>query len=151
MTSDLEFKDTKDLKFSHTPNGVMAKYKNNLYILGMTSISHQNIIFSDEEFLGLGESVLKFECAVRNFPVHKIDKLSPVSSEAIINDYSSFSKYVSNNTFEKYIRKGVWQLGTIDQYRSIEDQRKRDEFEGFSFLNFNINKHIVSQVLFYRL
>ena len=146
MASHLEFKDTKDLKFSHTPQGVMAKYKNNLYILGLTSISHQNINFSDEEFLGLGESVLKFECAVRNLPVHKIDKLSPVSSEVMKNDYSSFSKYVSNNTFEKYIRKGIWQLGTIEQYRSIEDHKKRDEFEGFSFLNFNINNHVVSQV-----
>lgn len=90
MASHLEFKDTKDLKFSHTPQGVLAKYKNNLYILGMMSISHQNISFSDEEFLGLGESVLKFECAVRNFPVHKIDNLSPVSSEAMKNDFSSF-------------------------------------------------------------
>lgn len=41
---------------------------------------------------------------------------------------------------------GNWQLGNVHQYRTIENIKQRDEFEGFSFLNLNINNHIISQV-----
>ena len=144
-STDLKFINTDSLKFFHTKEGVIASYKKKKFILGFLTISHENISFSDSEYLSMAEIVLKFHCSVRNVPLHTIESPTPVSAKQT-NDFTPFYKYVSNEVYEKYISKGIFQLGTIEQYRSIENIKQRDEFEGHSFLNLNINNHIVSSV-----
>lgn len=144
--NNLKFKNTKDLRFTHTEEGVIAIYKKKKFILGYSSISNKNVDFTDQEYISMAESVLKYHCSVRNVPLHTVESLIPVTSTKLSNDYSPFYKYVSNDVFEKYIKNGVFQLGTIEQYRTIENIKQRDEFEGHSFLNLNINNHIVSTI-----
>lgn len=144
-TTDLKFINTNSLKFFHSKEGVIASYKKNKFILGFLSISEEGIDFTDEEYNSFAEITLKYHCSVRNVPLHKIEKSIPVSKK-IINDYSPFRKYVKKDIFDNYISKGIFQLGTIEQYRTIENKSQRDEFEGHSFLNLNINNHIVSSI-----
>lgn len=144
--SELKFIDTPSLKFHHSKDGVIAFYQNNKFILGHLSISKEGAEFNDETYIEYSKAVLKFNCSVRNVPLHKIEQPIPIFSNKIINDYSPFYKYISTDIFEKYIRKGMWQLGAIEQYRTIENIKQRDEFEGYSFLNLNINNHIVSSI-----
>jgi hypothetical protein len=141
----LKFTNTKNLKFSFTKEGLIASYKKKKFILGMTIISKDDVIINDEEFASMAEATLKFHCSVRNVPLHLIDNRKSISQKAF-NDYSPFYKYVSDETYEKYISKGIFQLGNIEQYRNIENKKQRDEFEGHSFLNLNINNHIVSSI-----
>lgn len=109
------------------------------------TISYEDIDFTDEQYLSIAESVLKFHCSVRNVPLHNIERPTQISKK-LTNDYSPFYKYVSNEIFDNYLSKGIFQLGTIEQYRTIENKKQRDEFEGYSFLNLNINNHIISSV-----
>ena len=146
MSSDLHFTNTKSLKFFHTKDGVIANYKKRKFILGFRSISNENTDFTDQEYLSFAQIVLRYHCTVRNVPMHSVENIVPISSKRIINDFTPFHKYVPTEIFERYISKGIFQLGTIEQYRKIEDARRRDEFEGYSFLNLNINNHIVSSV-----
>jgi len=145
-SSDLQFNELKNLKFSHTPEGVIIEYNNNRFILGYLSISKENVDFTKNQYLSMAEATLKFHCSVRNYPIHKIKNIKPVSIMPRENNYSHFSKYVEEGVFNTFIKKGIWQLGTIEQYRTIENKKQRDEFEGHSFLNLNINNHIVSSI-----
>ncbi|WP_424492719.1 hypothetical protein [Salinimicrobium sp. GXAS 041] len=140
--SNLEFIDTKELKFSHTKEGVVAKYQNKKIIISNLTISKKDN-FTDDKLLALAKGTFQLQCAVRGWPVHKVEKSYPVSPKQA-NDYTPFSKYVSDEIFEKYIKKGIWQLGTIEQYKTIENKKQRDEFEGISYLNLDINEHLVS-------
>lgn len=142
----LQFNSTKDLKFEHSLEGVIAYYKKKKHILGHLSISNENVDFTDQQYLDYANTILVGQCMLRNKPLHLIENLSPVSSNSLINDFSPFYKYTSNDVFNKYIRNGIWQLGTINQYRNIENIKQRDEFEGYSFINLNINNHIISCV-----
>jgi hypothetical protein len=142
----LKFIDTNNIKFLHNSKGVTAKYSNKKFVLGTPLINELGTDFTDEEFVKLSEIIINFESAVRGFPIHKLETKKLILSNEIVNDYSPFSKYVSDKVFKQYIQNGKWQLGNIHLYRSIENIKQRDEFEGFSFLNFNVNNHSISQV-----
>lgn len=144
--NELKFIDTPELKFHHNRKGVNARYNKKKFILGTLSVSHQNITFSQEDYLNLSKNVLNFECSVRGFPKYDTTLNQLIDSRNITNDYGPFYKYVDKKIFQNKILKGNWQLGNIHQYRTIENKKQRDEFEGFSFLNLNINNHIISQV-----
>ncbi len=123
-----------------------AKYSNKKFVLGTPIINELGTDFTDEEFVKLSEIIINFESTVRGFPKHKLETKKLILSNEIVNDYSPFSKYVSDKVFKQYIQNGKWQLGNIHLYRTIENIKQRDEFEGFSFLNFNVNNHSISQV-----
>lgn len=143
---ELKFNDTEELKFHHTKKGIIARYKKQKFILGTLSISQEKESFSHNELLNLSKDVIEYESSIRDYPKHQIELDILIEQKKIINNYTPFYKYMSKNIFENKILKGKWQLGNINQYRTIENKNQRDEFEGFSFINLNINKHIVSQV-----
>ncbi len=144
--TDSKFENTKSLKFSYNHEGVVASYKKRKFIMGFTSILHEGVDFSDDDHLMHAQMVLNYHCEVRNKPLYPIDTNTPILSQPLKNDFTPFYKYVSNEVFENYISKGLFQLGTIEQYRTIENIKQRDEFEGHSFLNFSINNHVVSSI-----
>lgn len=144
-SSNLTFTDTKDLKFSHTKDGVIAKYRNLKLILHHLSIIKKDILDKDQIFAH-AKSAIELQCALRGWPYYEAPAFRPISPFDFQNDFSPFSKYVSNDIFENYIKHGKWQLGTIEQYRTIENKKQRDELEGNSFLNLNINDHMVSTI-----
>lgn len=144
--NELKFINTQNLKFLHSARGVTAKLGNRKFVLGTLSIGKNSIEFSEDDYVNLSKTVLEFECSVRGYPRHPHKLLELVESDEIINDYAPFYKYVKEDTYNKWISKGKWQLGTVQLYRTIENTKQRDEFEGFSFINLNINNSIVSQV-----
>jgi len=138
--------NTQNLKFTNSSKGLIARYYNKKFLLGSTFISEFGVNFTEDELLKLSEISINFEIQARGFPKHKLETRKLILSSEIVNDYSPFSKYVSDKVFNQYIKNGHWQLGNIQLYRSIENVKQRDEFEGYSFLNFNVNNHVISQV-----
>lgn len=144
--NELKFIDTPELKFHHNKKGVNARYNKKKFLLGTLLIGHQNTSFTEKEYLDSSKNVLDFECSVRGYPKYGSSLNQLIHSKSIINNFGPFYKYVNKNIFKNKILNGNWQLGNVHQYRTIENIKQRDEFEGFSFLNLNINNHIVSQV-----
>jgi hypothetical protein len=144
--SNLKFIDTKDLKFQHDKNGVIAIWKNKKFVLGYLSILKESEDFSDIELSEYAQIVLDLQCVWRGFPKHKVTDQQIFTNSLIQNDYSPIYKYVQPEIFDNFIKKGKWQLGCINQYRAIENQKQRDQFEGYSFINMIINNHMVSAV-----
>lgn len=144
--NNLKFIDTKNLKFQHNKNGVIAIYNGKKIVLGHLSIGHKNEHLSDSELCKFAQITLDFQCKVRGLPKHNITNTNIFSNKLIENHNRPIYKYVQQDVFNNYIQKGKWQLGCIEQYRTIENQKQRDEFEGYSFLNMVINNHLVSTV-----
>lgn len=142
----LKFTNTKYLKFQHNKNGVVAIYNNKKYIIGYLSISNESENFSDSVLSQYAQIVLDFQCNVRGLPSHKIESQNIFTNGLIENDYRPIHKYMKSEIFNNYIKKGSWQLGCIEQYRTIENQKQRDEFEGYAFINMIMNNHLVSTV-----
>jgi len=143
-SSGLEFNKTHNLKFFHNEQGVVVSYKKKKFILGLYLLGNKES-FEDEDFIKLAKTTLKFHCNVRNLPIHEIEIFKQVTPN-LSNDYTPFYKYVSNEVYDNYIKRGIFQLGTIEQYRNIENCLQRDVFEGHSFLNLKINNQIVSVI-----
>lgn len=59
-----------------------------------------------------------------------------------------FYKFIHKETYDNFIRKGKFQLGTLKYYREIERQESRDEKEGFANLIINSgNRQILTSVI----
>ncbi|OOQ60632.1 hypothetical protein [Mucilaginibacter pedocola] len=142
--SDLSFIESKDLKFFHSSDGTTAVYKNKKVIFRYLSMTHPDASFTADQYVKYAEAVGELVGKLKNLPIHSSTFKKPVSSNDIINDFSPFYKYVPESTFQKHIINGDWQLGTIQQYRTIENINQRDELEGCSFLNFTVNNRIIS-------
>lgn len=60
----------------------------------------------------------------------------------------SFYKFISKATYENFLKKGKFQLGSLKFYREIENLNSRDEKEGFSNLLINSgNRSIFTSVI----
>jgi hypothetical protein len=144
--NEIEFNDTSNLKFHHIKNGVIAKYCKNKFILGLTLIGNYGESFSEEEYNNLSKTIINFESDIREFPKHDFKTQILKDTENIQNYNGPFSKYLKPEIFNRFLAKGNWQLGNINLYRNTENQKIRDDYEGFSVLHFNINDYPVSQV-----
>jgi len=59
-----------------------------------------------------------------------------------------FYKFIHKETYDKYINKGKFQLGSLQYYREIEKNESRDEREGFSNLIIKSgNRQILTSVI----
>lgn len=146
MPNELKFTDTKFLKFKHEKDIVIAYYRNRKFIIGFTSILNQGADFTDLQYQAMSIAAHKFYCSKKGIPEYSVKSMTPIKSKIIKNDFSPFYKYVPINIFNDFIKKGKWQLGNIEQYRTIENKKQRDEFEGHSFINLKINNHVVSTI-----
>lgn len=141
-STQLNFNNEHNLKFFHNEQGVIVSYKKKKFILGFLSLSDLNS-FSDEDYLNLAKTTLRFHTKVRNVPLHKVSLFNHITPN-LNNDYTPFYKYINHDIYDKYIKNGIFQLGTIQQYRNIENEQQRDEFEGHSCINLTINNQIIS-------
>jgi hypothetical protein len=140
----LNIANNSNLKFKKLEKGSIALYNNKKIIFGSSlAIMKRNLELTELDYLNLAKYNLSLYCSGKKLPRHIIRNTTPILSKSIVNDYSPFYKYVQPEIFEKFIKNGLWQLGTIELYRSIENNKQRDEFEGYSFLNLTINNHIV--------
>jgi hypothetical protein len=132
------------LQFTNLEHELFATYKNRKIIFGnIIMIGKKNASLTDYQHIRLAKDNLKSYCSTKKIPYKSGKKIIPIYSKSIVNNYTPFYKYVQTEVFDEFILKGKWQLGTIEQYRTIENIKQRDVFEGFSFLNLNINHHFI--------
>jgi hypothetical protein len=149
VTPDTKYTDrhhmanNSSLKFSQE-NGLSVTYNNKKIQFGnFIGILKRNIDLTDYEHVELAKHNLKTYYSHKKLPFITTKKLAPIYSKQFINNYSPFYKYVQPEIYENFISKGKWQLGTVEQYRTIENAKQRDDFVGFSFLTLNINNHLI--------
>lgn len=139
----LKIANCSSLRFEQNDNKLTAVYKNKKTIFGTSlMILKRNKDLTAKQKLRLGRDNIRAYCEQNNLPIPIFKNTSPVYAKDIVNDYTPFYKYVEPCITEKY-RNGSWQLGTIEQYRTIENKKQRDEFEGYSFLYLNINNRMI--------
>ncbi len=114
-------------------------------IIAMTKENH---IFSEDQLKSLVQATSKYLEQVGNIPLTKKFH-GNISGSSDKNNYTGpFYKFISKKTYEKYISKGKFQLGSLEYYRKIENSSSRDEKEGFSNLIIKSgNRQIFSSVL----
>jgi len=143
--NDIELTDSNDFRISHKTNSLEVIYKQIKYVFGTISVSEVSQDISEEQFLQLAKLYIEFECNKRGLKKPLFNNtLKSINNINLSDTNLSFSKYISVKDYEQFIKKGKWQLGSIEQYRKIENDNKRDELEGLSILNFNINNHLVT-------
>lgn len=137
--------NNSDLTIEKTDKELFAKYKGRKINFGnLIMIGKRNAVLTDDLHLRLCRDNIKSYSSSKKIPFKMGKNLVPIYSKTVTNEYSAFYKYVKPEIFEKFISKGHWQLGTIEYYRTIENMKIRDEFEGYSFINLNLNNHMVA-------
>ena len=138
-----------DLKLKHDTNGLHAFLNGKRTTFGMSTVLKPDASQTDDDIKEQIKIILTLQEGLNRFsmPIYKIDDFKPININEILNDYTPFYKYTSHAIFENYIRKGRWQLGTIHQYQTIENQKQRDEFEGYCFMNMVINGQLTSSLV----
>lgn len=122
--------------------GISCVVDNLEVILKMSAVLDENKPFSVEDTIGYLESTTKLQSLISDSPHHEITSLTESSDFSDRNNWT-FSKYVSTDIYNRYISKGQFQFGTIRYYQETEISKIRDEYEGYSNLQFGINNQQV--------
>lgn len=126
------------------------------YIYEKVSLILQ-MIFVTKENNNLSEEQLKVLIQATSNYLSKIDNqtnLLPLFGEIELKEEQAtltdltFYKYISKDTYENFIKKGKFQLGSLKYYREIERDESRDEKEGFCNLIFeNHNRQFFTSAI----
>lgn len=145
-SSNLRFENSKNLHFEEfSPEGVTVSFHGFKYLISFLMAIKEDFKPSNEQLMQMSQAGLNFHCSVRNKPLHDISIFKPVESKYKC-EFFPITKYVRKDIFENHIIKGEFQFGTIEQYRTIEGNSQRDEFEGYSMINMNINNQIIGTI-----
>jgi hypothetical protein len=135
---------------------IFHKYKGFEYILNNRSLilqnifmTKENIFFSNDEL----ENILKiFSDYLKNYSKNPnaYDLFGEI--HYIDNKHNSYSgplyKFIHKDTYNNFISKGKFQLGSLQYYREIERDESRDEKEGYSNIILNTNnRQILTSVI----
>lgn len=137
--NNLTFTETKDLKFKHDGTGVHAflKGKKTIFNFSMSLPPEQPL--SDDKQREFLKEILAAQSIIKRLPAHDLANFNVLPNKIVDNDFTPFYKYTSEYIYKNKLLKGSWQLGCIEQYRTIENIKQRDEFEGQCFVNMNVN------------
>ncbi len=114
-----------------------AYNKRKLIAQGMV-ISKEGVHFSEKDLKNLIKHITKYLDSRAKIDVSPKEPLGEIHDNTIFDNNSLiFHKYFPKKTYEKYIAKGKFQLGSLRLYREIEKKESRDEKEGFSNLLIN--------------
>jgi hypothetical protein len=125
-------------------------YKNGISVLAQQkSISKTDVFFSNEEKIIAAKAVQNYLNAINNllskeYENAKIIRIEDFQSEP---NQKVFYKYVSRETLEKYILKGRFRLGTLENYQKTTNTRIQDELEGFVHIVINYKNRQLQQAL----
>lgn len=129
--------------------GFEYTYKKVSLILQLITVTKENNNLSEEQL----KVVIKATSTYLNSIDNKINllelfgKIEVKEEQVKINDLT-FYKFISKDTYENFIRKGKFQLGSLKYYRAIERAESRDEKEGFCNLIFeNHNRQFFSSAI----
>jgi len=119
------------------PSGVEVIRDNRKLIVKGTAVT---LPLDDKEVHTFFAASNKFISTVNQIPSHTSEfRETMIMSNKQFD--GPFVKYVKKDVYEKYIKKGNFQLGTIQYYQKVENPKIRDEYEGFSNLLIPVNQY----------
>lgn len=134
----LEFNNLKIKRTFLRNVGFECTYNKRKLIAQGMAISKEGVHFSEKDLKNLIKHIAKYLDSIAKVDVRLKEPLGKIHDNTIFdNDALTFQKYISEKTYEKYIAKGKFQLGSLRLYREIEKKESRDEKEGFSNLLIN--------------
>jgi hypothetical protein len=122
---------------------------NRSLIMQIITMTKENIKLTNTQIEVFIKATSKYLDAIQN-----ADNLIELfgSMDFVYPDQSTFSrpfyKFIHKETYDNFMSKGKFQLGTLQYYREIERQESRDEKEGFANLIINSgNRQILTSVI----
>ena len=135
---------------------IFHKYKGFEYILNNRSLILQNIFMTKENIFYSNdeiEDILKiFSNYLKNYSKNPNAYDLFGELDFIENKDNSYSgplyKFIHKDTYNSFISKGKFQLGSLQYYREIERDESRDEKEGYSNIILHTNnRQILTSVI----
>jgi hypothetical protein len=137
--NNLEFKSSNIVGYSHSAEGVCVNYNKNSFILEGLLVTELGVNLSGIDISNISKALINFNNSIRGRPEYEFLSEDVFEYGDLIPFNGPIYRYVKPCIFDKYIKKGDWQLGTVGQYRKIEDINRRDQHEGSFVLHLNIN------------
>ena len=114
-------------------NGIRYFKDKSSILLRALAITKDGIEFTDEQKEKFGKRVTEYINSINQF------EYLPKNNSILNNEISHlkeniFYKYVSKDTYDRYISKGNFQFGNIEYYQKTENRKIKDFQEGFTTL-----------------
>jgi hypothetical protein len=108
-------------------------HDNKSIIVQLLSVTKENVHFSETDLRNMIRITSNYFDSIANNTTIKNELFGDLKVEDYDTDLEglSFYKYVSKETYDNFIKKGKFLLGSLKYYREIEKQNSRDEKEGF--------------------
>ncbi len=110
--------------------------KENISILTQfLTVTKENIKLTDEQKASVSNIVIDYLIKVGN-----LKQYSQTDKKILIKDYFNrstnqpFYKYISKQIYDDYISRGCFRFGSIKYYQEVENNKIKDEYEGFTNL-----------------
>lgn len=128
------------MKIEHSENGMSVTKDGKKLLLGFMSLGNEGEKLTNEERISMLDLVNKFQSDVRGLPYNPVTKLLEDEFDYSIKD-ERFYKYVSKDVYDRYVKKGVFQVGSISYYQAIENLNAKDSHEGSLNVYGLVNNH----------
>jgi hypothetical protein len=108
-------------------------HDNKSIIVQLLSVTKENVHFDEADLRNMIKITSNYFDSISNKKPIKNDLFGVLNVEEYDTELDglSFYKFVSKETFDNFLRKGKFQLGSLKLYREIENENSRDEKEGF--------------------
>lgn len=137
--NNLEFNSSDIVSYSHSTKGTCVHYDKKSFILEGLLVAEQGINLSVTDNSNISKAIITFDNSVRGRAEYELQSEDIFEYRDLTPFNAPIYRYIKPYIFDKYIKKGEWQLGNVSQYRKIEDINRHDQHEGFFVLHLNIN------------
>ena len=119
----------KDVGFEYIHN-------NKSVIVQLISVTKENIHFDEKDLKNMIRITSNYFDSISNDKITDTELFGKLHVEEYNLNVNglSFYKFISKETYDNFLKKGKFQLGSLKRYREIENLNSRDEKEGFSNL-----------------
>ena len=119
--------------------------KNNISLLAQFfSITKENIRLTDAEKAKMSNAIVDYLLNVGNLKRYPENIDNILVRDIFTPSTGHIYKYINEQVYNDFISKGIFRLGSIKYYQAVENDRIKDEFEGFTnlFLDY-INRELM--------
>ena len=114
------------------------------------SLTKEGVFLSDKDCINYFDILQTYYDSVGNRKTrYDKDKLQISDFKEPVNSDEVFYKYVSKNTLENYIKKGIFKLGTLNYYQRTENRLLKEEREKCTHLTIVYRNKQISLTLCY--
>lgn len=118
------------------------KYKGFLYtkenisiLTQFLTVTKENVKLTDEQKASVSNIVVDYLVKVGNLKHYPLtDKKILIRNYFNSSTNQPFYKYISKQIYNDYASKGCFRLGSIKYYQAVENNKIKDEYEGFTNL-----------------